>query len=186
MANMDGSNSKVLHQNQRDPLGQSRSFGEHNVPGACVKWQLLFPFFSASFWQAPLAGLTQTLCVYMHLVIWFDLNINDQIKAFTQLAAIQFLPTFDLFHYWATFVEGRAAVRCKHPQYHKTRQKIEGICQRCLVMDSIYGHLIWLNFPASTAAPLHLCSLHSKFIWSDHPPWFEPPSWQRWLDKWKL
>lgn len=27
MANMDGSNSKVLHQNQRDPAGQSMSSG---------------------------------------------------------------------------------------------------------------------------------------------------------------
>lgn len=30
MANMDGSNSKVLYQNQREPVGQYESFGSHN------------------------------------------------------------------------------------------------------------------------------------------------------------
>lgn len=29
MASMDGSNSKVLHQNQRDPVGQYESSGPH-------------------------------------------------------------------------------------------------------------------------------------------------------------
>lgn len=29
MANMDGSNSKVLHQNQRDPVGQYQSSRQH-------------------------------------------------------------------------------------------------------------------------------------------------------------
>lgn len=44
MASMDGSNSKVLHQNQRDPVGQSESFGWH-----AVKLYLIFDSIQFTF-----------------------------------------------------------------------------------------------------------------------------------------
>lgn len=49
MASMDGSNSKVLHQNQRDPVGECQSSGQHadgDLLVSCV-WHVPHPILDA-------------------------------------------------------------------------------------------------------------------------------------------
>lgn len=53
---------------------------------------------------------------------------------------------------------------------HQTRQKIDGICQYCLVMGSIYDNFIQTNSPAPTAVllPAPLC-IHVQVSPSSSP-----------------
>lgn len=147
---MDGSNSKVLHQNQRDPVGQYESFGQH------TQLDLLFCCTSNVTEPRRLFYICFT-CLKLHLFSGLQAFYKNRLKHLHDLQKL------------SLYNNPSALDLCSSPlqitQYHKTRQKIEGICQFCLVMDSNYDNFIKIHFPASTAVQLHapLC-IHVHFI----------------------
>lgn len=92
MANMDGSNSKVLHQNQREPVGQYKSFGYPEL-------DLLFSWIANVRKDEKLHSYSYKFSLFSLLkssiftctLDWFYLNVNNQIKVLTWFAISVFL-----------------------------------------------------------------------------------------------